>query len=187
MLSAAMQQKLNEQVKHEFYSSFVYYSMAAWLDGRELTGMGGWMRVQADEERQHALKIFEYVLDRGATVQLQAIPQPPVQFQAPLEIFEQALQHERAVTALINGCYGQAVDERDFASQQFLDWFVHEQIEEEKTAAHIVAQLALIGNDQPSLLLLDRELGSRGRGGHGRAHGHGHSHGRGRGQSEDAT
>lgn len=161
MLSAPMLQKLNDQVRHEFYSSYAYLSMAAWFESQDLPGMATWMRLQADEERQHAHKFFDYILDRGHEVQLQGIAQPPVKFSTPLEVFEQGLSHERAVTASINALYAQALDDKDFASVQFLDWFVKEQVEEEKTTSLVIGKLKRIGNDGAALLQLDRELGQR--------------------------
>ncbi len=161
MLSTPMLQKLNDQIRHEFYSSYAYLSMAAWFESQDLPGMASWMRLQADEERQHAHKFFDYVLDRGAQVQLQGIAQPPVKFTTPLEVFEQALSHERAVTASINALYAQALEDKDFASVQFLDWFVKEQVEEEKTTSLVIGQLRRIDGNGPALLVLDRELGQR--------------------------
>jgi ferritin len=161
MLTPAMQDALNEQIKNEFLSSYIYLSMAAWFDDRNLPGMAGWMRVQAREEATHAMKIFDHLLDRNGRVKLRPIPQPPVDFSSPLEVFEQALKHEMAVTASIHNIYAQAVQEKDFASSVFLDWFVKEQVEEEKQGALIVEQLKMMGDDRPGLLMLDRELGQR--------------------------
>lgn len=161
MLSTPMLQKLNDQVRHEFYSSYAYLSMAAWFETQDLPGAAAWMRLQADEERLHATKFFDYILDRGAEVTLQGLAQPPVRFASALEVFEQALLHERAVTASINALYAQALEDKDFASVQFLDWFVKEQVEEEKNASQIIGQLKRIGNDGAALLQLDRALGQR--------------------------
>jgi ferritin len=161
MLSTAMQDAFNEQIKNEFFSSYIYLSMAAWLDDRNLPGMASWMRVQAREEAGHAMKIFDHLLDRNARVKLRPIPQPPVDFASPLEAFEQALKHEMAVTASIHNMYAQAVQEKDFASSVFLDWFVREQVEEEKQGALVVEQLKMVGEDRPGLLMLDREFGQR--------------------------
>jgi ferritin len=161
MLSTAMQDAFNEQIKNEFFSSYVYLSMAAWFDDRNLPGMASWMRVQAQEEAGHAIKLFDHLLDRNARVRLRPIPQPPVEFSSPLEVFEQALKHEMAVTASIHNIYAQAVQEKDFASSVFLDWFVKEQVEEEKQGALVVEQLKMVGEDRPGLLMLDRELGQR--------------------------
>jgi ferritin len=161
MLSPAMQDAFNEQVKNEFFSSYIYLSMAAWFDDRNLPGMAKWMRVQAREEALHAMKLFDHLLDRNARVKLRAISQPPVDFASPLDVFEQALKHEMAVTASIHNIYAQAVQEKDFASSVFLDWFVREQVEEEKQGALVVEQLKMVGEDRPGLLMLDRELAQR--------------------------
>ena len=161
MMSKTMQDALNEQMKHEFYSSYLYLSMSAYCDGANLPGLANWMRAQAREEAEHAMKIFDHLLDRGGQVELHPIGKPPAIFRSPLEVFEQAHQHEQEVTKSINKVYGMAVDERDFASRVFLDWFVQEQVEEEKTSALLAEQLRMVGEDRPGLLMLDRELGQR--------------------------
>ena len=161
MMSKTMQDALNTQMKHEFYSSFLYLSMSAYCDRANLPGLAQWMRVQAREETNHAMKIFDHILDRGGKVELQELGKPPVDFASPREVFEQAHQHEQQVTAGINKVYGLAVDERDFASTVFLDWFVQEQVEEEKTSGLLAEQLRMVGEDRPGLLMLDRELGQR--------------------------
>jgi ferritin len=119
------------------------------------------MRAQAQEETKHAMKIFDHLLDRGGKVELQQLGRPPADFSSPKEVFEQAHKHEQQVTASINKVYGLAVDERDFASTVFLDWFVREQVEEEKTSGLLAEQLRMVGDDRPGLLMLDRELGQR--------------------------
>jgi ferritin len=160
-MSKTMQDALNEQMKHEFYSSYLYLSMSAYCDTVNLPGLARWMRAQAQEEARHAMKIFDHLLDRGGRVDLQQIDRPPVQFASPHEVFEQAHRHEQQVTASINKVYGLAMDERDFASRVFLDWFVREQVEEEKTSGLLAEQLRMVGEDRPGLLMLDRELGQR--------------------------
>ena len=161
MISPRMQDALNEQIRNEFYSSFAYLSMSAHFEHQNLPGFAAWMRVQAGEEHVHAMKIFDHVLDRGGQVKLPAIPQPPVQFDAPVTVFEQALQQERGVTKSIHDLYAMAMETKDSPARVFLDWFVNEQVEEEKTAELIVEQLKMVGDDRPALLLLDRELGQR--------------------------
>jgi len=161
MMSSKVQDAFNEQMKHEFYSSYLYLSMSAYLDAANLPGLAAWMRAQAREEAEHAMKIFDHLLDRGGKVQLHPIGGPPAQFATPREVFDQAHRHEKEVTASINGLYGLAVDERDFASRVFLDWFVQEQVEEEKTSGLLAEQLRMVGDDRPGLLMLDRELGQR--------------------------
>jgi ferritin len=165
MMSQTMQDAFNEQMKHEFYSSYLYLSMSAFLDAANLPGLAQWMRAQAREEAIHAMKIFDHLLDRGGRVQLHPIGRPPADFSSPRDAFEQAHRHEEEVTTSINQVYGRAVDERDFASRVFLDWFVQEQVEEEKTSGLLAEQLRMIGEDRPGLLMLDRELGQRRRSG----------------------
>jgi ferritin len=161
MMSQTMQDALNEQMKHEFYSSYLYLSMSAYCDAVNLPGLSHWMRAQAQEEAKHALRIFDHILDRGGRISLAQIDQPPAQFASPREVFDQAARHEQQVTASINKVYGLAMDERDFASKVFLDWFVQEQVEEEKTSGLLAEQLRMVGEDRPGLLMLDRELGQR--------------------------
>ena len=161
MMSKTMQDALNEQMKHEFYSSYLYLSMSAFCDRANLPGLARWMRGQAQEETMHAMKIFDHILDRGGKIELHELGRPPADFGSPREAFEQAHKHEHQVTASINKVYGLAVDERDFASRVFLDWFVQEQVEEEKTSGLLAEQLRMVGEDRPGLLMIDRELGQR--------------------------
>ena len=161
MISQRMQDAFNEQMKHEFYSSYLYLSMSAYCETANFPGLAHWMRAQAREEANHAMKIFDHLVDRGGRVQLQPISQPPADFNSPGEVFQQAHRHEKEVTGYINRMYGLAVDEKDFASRVFLDWFVQEQVEEEKTSGLLAEQLRMVGDDRPGLLMLDRELGQR--------------------------
>jgi len=161
MMSKAMQDALNEQMKHEFYSSFLYLSMSAYCERANLPGLARWMRAQAQEETKHAMRIFDHLLDRGGKVELKELGRPPADFSSPREVFEQAHKHEQQVTASIDKVYGLAVDERDFASRVFLDWFVQEQVEEEKTSGLLAEQFGMVGDDRPGLLMLDRELRQR--------------------------
>jgi ferritin len=161
MMSNTMQDALNEQMKHEFYSSYLYLSMSAYCDRANLPGLARWMRAQAREETTHAMKIFDHVLDRGGKIELKDLAGPPADFGSPRDVFEQAYKHEQQVTASINRVYGLAVDERDFASTVFLDWFVREQVEEEKTSGLLAEQFRMVGEDRPGLLMLDRELSQR--------------------------
>ena len=161
MLGKTIQDAMNEQIKHEFHSAYVYLSMTAYCEAANLPGFAHWMRLQAAEEVEHALKFFNFINDRSGRVQLQAIDQPPVEFASPLDVFEQALAHEQHITGLINRIYGLAVQEQDYASQAFLQWFVTEQVEEEKNASDVVERLKLAGDSKHALLMLDTELGAR--------------------------
>ena len=161
MLDKAIQDAMNEQIKNEFYSAYQYLSMAAYCESANLPGFAHWMRTQSQEEMEHAMKFYDFILARNGRVVLQAMDQPVVDFVSPLEVFEQALEHEREVTAMINDLYGLAVRENDYASQAFLQWFVTEQVEEEKNAGDVVDTLKMVGEKSESLFLLDRELGGR--------------------------
>jgi ferritin len=162
MISATVQNAINDQIKHEFYSSYLYLSMSAYFETLSLPGFARWMRVQSQEEHEHAMKFFDFINDRGGTVELQALDQPPGEFQSPLDVFEQALGHERKVTSLIHKLYELALKENDYATQTLLQWFITEQVEEEKNAGQIVEQLKMTGGEPSALLLLDRDLAGRG-------------------------
>ena len=162
MLGKEIQDAMNEQVKNEFYAAYQYLSMAAYCESENLPGFAHWMRTQAQEETQHAMKFYDFILDRNGRVVLQAVEEPVVEFGSPLEVFERALEHEQRVTAMINDLYGLAVRENDYASQTFMQWFVTEQVEEEKNAGDVVETLKMIGDRSEALFLLDRELGRRG-------------------------
>lgn len=161
MLGAKIQDAMNEQIKNELYSGYQYLSMAAYCESANLPGFAGWMRAQAREETEHAMKIYDFILDRNGRVVLKAIEGPVVEFGSPLEVFERALGHEQKVTAMINDPYGLAVRENDYASQAFLQWFVTEQVEEEKNTGDVVETLKMVGDKSEALFLLDRELGQR--------------------------
>ena len=162
MLGKAVQEAMNEQIKNELYSAYQYLAMAAYCESANLPVLAHWMRTQAREEKEHAMKFYDFILDRSGQVVLQAIDQPVAEFSSPLEVFERALEHEQEVTAMINDLYGLAVRENDYASQTFLQWFVTEQGEEEKNAGDVVETLRMIGDKSEALFLLDRELAGRG-------------------------
>lgn len=160
-MKGAVKEAINEQIKHEFYAAYLYLSMAGSFEVANLTGFAHWMREQAKEETNHAMKFFDFLLDRGDHARLQAIDAPPYAFRSPLDTFEQALEHEKEVTSLIHDLYGLAVRENDYAAQVMLNWFVAEQVEEEKSATEIVERLRMAGEDSAALLLLDAELRER--------------------------
>jgi ferritin len=162
MISKPVLDSMNNQIMHEFYSAYFYLSMSAHFEAENLPGFATWMRVQAGEEQGHALKFYQYILDRGGKVALQAIPQPPVTFTSAKDIFEQVYTHEQKVTGLINAIYNVAVAEKDVASQIFLQWFINEQVEEEKNASQILDTLNKIGTSVGNLYQLDHRLGKRG-------------------------
>jgi ferritin len=161
MLDVKMEKALNDQIVAEMYSAYLYLSMAAYFDGEGLSGFARWMRAQFGEEQGHALKMFAYVGERGGRVRLGAINAPPSDWSSPLEVFEQTLAHEQMVTGLINKLVDLALELSDHATDNFLRWFVTEQVEEEDTADSIRQQLKLIGDNGQGLLMLDRELGTR--------------------------
>ena len=152
---------LNEQIKHEFYSAYLYLSMAGSFEVANLPGFAHWMYKQSAEEREHAMKIFGFLLDRGQEVQLQSIDQPPYAFRSPLDTFEQALEHEKEISFRIHRLYELSAQEKDYPTQVLLNWFVEEQVEEEKAATGIVERLRMAGDDSGALLLLDKELSER--------------------------
>jgi ferritin len=165
MRSQALLDAMNEQITHELFSAYSYLSLSAWCEASNLPGFAHWMRIQAEEEIEHAMKFYRFILDRGGRVRLLPIAQPPVDCDSPLDVFEKALAGEQRVTGLIDNLYALAVREQDFAGQNFLNWFVEEQVEEEKIATQVIETLKLIGDDKPALVMLDRELAGRSAGG----------------------
>ena len=161
MLSKTMEKALNEQINAELASAYIYLSMAAYFEATNLRGFAGWMKAQAQEEQGHALRIYDYVYDRGGKVTLTAIDGPKTAWSSPLDAFTNAYEHERYITGRINDLVGLARKENDYATETFLQWFVEEQVEEEATADSIVQQLTLIGDSAAGLFMMDRELGSR--------------------------
>ncbi len=161
MLNKTLAKSLNEQVKWELYSSYLYLSMSAYFQDAGLPGFAHWMRLQAQEELQHALKFYDYILEHGNKAVLETIDAPPASWKNAVDVFDKTLEHERSVTARINKLAALARKEEDFASEIFLHWFVTEQIEEEANVSAVLSQLKLIKGEGQGLLLLDRELGAR--------------------------
>lgn len=161
MLSQKLQDAINEQINSEFYSAHLYLSMAAYCDTLSLGGFSHWLKLQYSEELGHALKLFDFISDRGGRVVLQAIDQPPIEFESVTAIMQMALEHERKVTAMIDSLYELALDERDYSVHVLLEWFVDEQVEEEKSVAEIISHLGMVGDDGTGLLLLDARLAAR--------------------------
>jgi len=161
MLSKNVSDVMNEQINNEFYAAYIYLSMSAYFESLNLPGFARWMRAQALEETEHAMKFFDHINDRGGRVALQPIAAPPVEFDSPLAAFEAAHAHEKKVTAMINNIYNIVLKENDYPARSMLQWFVDEQVEEEKNALDIVEQLKMIGDNKMGLLMLDRELGQR--------------------------
>jgi ferritin len=162
MLSKPMLKALNEQINRELYSSYLYLSMSAHFQSVNLPGFAHWMALQSKEEYEHAMKIFHYIGERNGRVALEAIEKPPTEFKKPLDVMKQVLEHERNVSGLINRLYDMAMNEKDYPTQVMLQWFITEQVEEEKTAGDIIEQLKMVGDMPAGLIMLDRQLGSRG-------------------------
>jgi ferritin len=162
MLSKAMQDAINEQIKNELYSAYLYLAMSAYCEANSLSGFAHWLRAQSQEEVEHAMKFFDFVNERGGRVVLHAIDQPPVEFESPVEIFEATLEHERKVTAMIHRLFELALEEKDYPAQVMLHWFIDEQVEEESNAGQILDTLSMIGDKGQALVMLDKELAKRG-------------------------
>lgn len=161
MIGERLNAAINDQVKNELESYYIYLSMAAYFHSNSLDGMGHWMRAQAHEEMIHAMKFVEHLIDRGGKVVFQDLKQLKTEWNSPLEAFQDALEHEKFISGKINDLTTLAREERDYASEPLLAWFTDEQIEEEATAGKITDELEMIGNDKSALLMLDRELGTR--------------------------
>ncbi len=161
MLSKNMNEILNQQIQAEFQASYLYLAMSSYCEELNLPGFAGWLRAQSEEERVHALRLLDFLLSREGHVGLRKIDGPPSGFGSPLEMFETVLEHEKEVTKRIDEAYRAALDERDNATAVELQWFITEQVEEEKTAGDIVAQLTMVGEDTVALLMVDREMASR--------------------------
>lgn len=160
-LSSELTKAYNDQIQLEFESSFAYLQMGADFELRSLPGMASWMRLQSGEEHGHAMKFIQFVLDRGAKLELKALSAPAPTPDTVVATFEVALHHEQRVTKAIHDLYSKALDNHDYASLPLLQWFVNEQVEEEATVSTILDRLKMVGDDRTGLLFLDRELGAR--------------------------
>jgi ferritin len=162
MIGQGMQDAINEQINKELFSSYLYLSMAAHFEAKSLPGFARWLRVQEGEEREHAMKLYDFVLESGGTVALKAIEAPKGSWGSTLEAFQEVAAHEAMITGSINALYETALREKDYAAQVMLQWFLTEQVEEEKNAAEIVASLKMIEARETAVLQLDHQLGKRG-------------------------
>ncbi len=160
-ISQTMQDAINNQIQAEFEAAYLYLALAAHMEQLHLKGFAHWLRLQWQEETQHALKFYDYLLQRDGVVQLKELPMPVYAAETPLEIFKLVLEHEQYITRRINDLYVLSGEEHDYASQTLLQWFVSEQMEEEEAARDIIDDLRLVGDSGASLFLLDRELGQR--------------------------
>ncbi len=162
MLKPTILDALHDQIQCEFQAAYFYLATSAGFDVQSYPGFGSWMRSQAQEEVEHAMRLVRYVVERGGSVVLKAIDKVEGDFGGPQEVFAAALEHERAVTARIHALFDLAGKEHDLATQIMLQWFINEQVEEEATAEEIVDRLARAGDNPAALLMLDHELGERG-------------------------
>ena len=156
-----VQDAINEQIKNELFSGYMYLSMSAHFENENLPGFAHWMRLQAGEELEHGIRLFDYLNRRGGRVVLQGVDKPTVEFGSPLSVFEKALEQERAVTGLIHKLYELSAEKGDWATQQELQWFIAEQVEEEDAAGRGVDQLRMAGDDSAALLMLDQQFAAR--------------------------
>ncbi|MCD8176198.1 MAG: ferritin [Tannerellaceae bacterium] len=161
MLSKKMEEALNAQINAEFWSAYLYLSMSADFAAKGKPGFANWMHIQFKEEQEHAIKFFNYVISRGGKPELKPIEEVKTSWESPLEAFEDTLAHEQKVTAMINDLYGLAVEEKDYATQSMLRWFIDEQVEEEETAQGIIEALNMIKDNGFGLYTLDKELATR--------------------------
>ncbi len=161
MMKKPVEDAVNEHLHHELYSAYLYLAMSAYCEAQNLPGVAHWLRVQFKEEQGHAMKLFAHLTDRGGQAVLQAIERPPEKFGTVTKLFQEVLAHEEKVTARIHKLYELAQREKDHALAGELQWFIREQVEEEKTASEIVAKLKLAGEHGASLLFLDKALGER--------------------------
>ena len=161
MISAKMNDAINQQINAELYSSYMYYAMVSYFEDMGLSGFATWMKVQVQEEVFHANKMFEYVNERGGRVQLMSIEAPPSEWDSPMAVFDAVLEHEQKVTSLINGLVDVANSENDHAAKIFLQWFVEEQVEEEASVSDILSKLRLTADYPGGLFMMDKELGTR--------------------------
>ena len=161
MISKKLQDAINGQISHEFYSSYMYLSMSAYFQTANLPGFANWMMIQSQEEYSHALKFYKHIIERGGKVELEAIDKPKADYKNPLDVMKKVLEHEQKVTGLINALYELAVKEKDYPGQIMLQWFIEEQVEEEKNAAEVIHLLKQIGDAPAGLIMLDRQLAAR--------------------------
>ena len=161
MFNEKLHKALNEQINAEIHSSYLYLSMASWFEAENLKGMAKWMHGQAAEEHKHAMKFFHFIEERRARVTLTTIEGPKTSWDSPLQAFEEAFGHEEYITGRINKLMKLAKDAHDYAAEEFLHWFVKEQVEEEASVDEVVQRLKMLGDARNGLLMLDKELGKR--------------------------
>lgn len=161
MINEKLEKAFNVQINKEFYSEYLYLSMQAYFERLNLKGFVNWMSVQVQEERAHAMGMFDYLNQRGGNIQLEAIEKPQTDWKSPLDVFEEVLKHEEYVTSSINALMDVAEETKDRAAMSFLNWYLKEQVEEEDNVGNVLATLKLIGDDKKALLMLDKDLAAR--------------------------
>ena len=161
MLDDKMQEALNFQLNRELYSAYLYLAMGAYFEDQEFPGFGNWMKVQAQEELSHAMKFYNYIVQRGGRVLLADIEAPDSQWKSPTATFEHVYEHEQMVTGLINNLVDLALEISDHATNNFLQWFVAEQVEEEESASGVLQKIKLAAESSSGLYILDNELAQR--------------------------
>lgn len=161
MLDERMVEAINKQLNAELYSAYLYLSMEAYFESKDLSGFANWMRVQAQEELAHAMKFYDYLIRRGARITLTEITAPPKEWDSPVKVFEHVYEHEQMVTGLINQLVDLAISLSDHASNNFLQWYVAEQVEEEESSSGVLQKVKLAGDSSSGLLMVDQELALR--------------------------
>jgi ferritin len=161
MLNSKVHELLNQQINKEFYSAYLYLEFSNYFEDAGLDGFANWYKIQAQEERDHAMLFYTYLQNENAKVTLEAIDKPEKAITCHMDVLKAGLEHEEYVTSLINDIYAAAYEVKDFRTMQFLDWFVKEQVEEEDNAGTLVKKMELFGSDPKGLYMLDQELGAR--------------------------
>ncbi len=161
MIEPTIEEALGKQINQEFTAAYNYLGMAAYFDSQSLDGFANWMQIQHDEEVAHGMRLFRYLLDRGGKIELKAIPAPQTDYANPIDVFERALEQEQDNSKSINTLYQQATEANDFTTKSHLQWFLDEQVEEEKSIEDIIAMLRLAKDDVSALLFLNDKLGNR--------------------------
>lgn len=161
MLNPKIEKALNDQINAEMFSAYLYLAMVAYFQDQNLSGFAHWMTLQNEEETLHAMKFFRYIGERGGRVRLEAIEKPQFEWKSPLDAMEAALEHEAYITGRINELVNLAMEEKDYATASFLNWFVDEQVEEEDSVNEVVQKLRLLGKDGGGLFMMDRDMGTR--------------------------
>ncbi len=161
-LDKQIETALNKQINHEMAAAYNYLAMAGWFELHNFDGFAAWMKIQRQEELEHAQRLYDYLMDRGGTLDLAAVNKPKAEFDTTLDVFRQALKQEQANTQSIHDLYKLALDVDDYPTQSFLKWFIDEQVEEEKIMNDAIGLVELAGDNASALLALNHQFGQRG-------------------------